>query len=176
MAAITLSVGEPAPPLIGSDDQGHRHRLSDYRGQNLLLLFLGSDHKQLRAVRAAFLAEDIFLLGVGAGPIGEVSRLKRDHGLQELPVLIDHGAAIAKAYGFWREAGGDDKPGGRESGCVLIDAESRVLFVGKRTAVPGHLLELLRKGRARSLRSTAKTRKTARASGRRRASRSKARA
>ena len=85
-----LAVGRPAPDIEGEDADGHRFKLSDYRGKVVVLTFSGNwcgpcraMYPQERELVARLKDRPFALLSVntdpGAGDLAEIDPRRRDH-------------------------------------------------------------------------------------------------
>ena len=108
--AITLEAGDRAPAFTLHDQDGNRHRLSEYRGQTVVLYFYPGDEtpgctKQACNFRDHFgeiEAEGAIVLGVSTDT-AESHRQFREHHDLPFPLLVDEDAKVATKYGAWGE-------------------------------------------------------------------------
>ncbi|MBI4423671.1 MAG: redoxin domain-containing protein [Elusimicrobia bacterium] len=139
----TLAFGAPAPEFEAVDEQGHRHRLSEYRGTTLVLCFLPPEDKDRGPdAMAAFPGNrrrDIFLLGVMKGAPQAVGKAKARRSLP-FPVLADPAGRIAADYGVSFE-----KAAAPRYAFFVIDPEGRLKRAFKNFHNFRHLAELLRR-------------------------------
>ncbi len=99
------NVGDPAPDfeLVGTDG---RFRLSDHRGERVVLLFYPGDHtpvctRQFCSYRdnaEAFGALDATVVGISSQSVDSHESFTAEYGLT-VPLLADEGGEVAKAYG-----------------------------------------------------------------------------
>lgn len=138
-----LPAGSAAPDFEALDESGHSVRLSDLRGQPVLLVFYPADgtpvcRKQLCEIRdswGAFEAANARVFGVN--PAGaESHRRFIDRNRFPFPILVDKGRRIAKLY--------------RANGLfvkrtvVLIDAAGTIVFAQRGKPSPETVLRALR--------------------------------
>lgn len=138
-----LPAGSAAPDFETTDESGRSVRLSDFRGQPVLLVFYPADgtpvcRKQLCEIRdswGAFEAANARVFGVN--PAGaESHRRFIDRNQFPFPILVDKGQRIAKLY--------------RANGLfvkrtvVLIDAAGTVAFAQRGMPSPETVLRSLR--------------------------------
>jgi peroxiredoxin Q/BCP len=106
----TLQPGQPAPPFELKDQDGKVHKLSDYRGKNVVLYFYPKDETRGCTIEACeFRDEHSALQAIGAVVLG-VSRddeashkaFAEHHGLP-FPLLVDDAGEVSTAYGAWGE-------------------------------------------------------------------------
>jgi peroxiredoxin Q/BCP len=108
--AITLEAGDRPPAFTLYDQDGTRHRLSEYRGQTVVLYFYPRDEtpgctKQACNFRDHFdeiRAEGAVILGVSTDS-AESHRKFREHHDLPFPLLADEDAKVATKYGAWGE-------------------------------------------------------------------------
>lgn len=138
-----LEAGSVAPAFEASDEQGKRHRLSEYSGQTLVLCFLphdtGRPGRDQREHYPGSALKDVFMLGVMIGTPQMIGEWKRENRAQ-FPVLADTHAAIANEYGMMDLLAREHHPG-----YVAIGPDGRVKLVLKHPSKPGHVFELLRR-------------------------------
>jgi len=103
----TMPAGTPAPDFELMSDDGELVRLSDLRGEIVLLVFVRGDwcpgcHIMLRAYqksRARFAERGVLVLAIGPDPQGINRGMVEDLGL-EYRLLADDTLATAKRYGL----------------------------------------------------------------------------
>jgi peroxiredoxin Q/BCP len=99
------AVGDPAPDFELDGTEG-RFRLSDHRGERVILLFYPGDETPVctrqfcsyrdRADEMAALEATV--VGISAQSVGSHNRFTTHHGLT-VPLLADPDRSVAKAYG-----------------------------------------------------------------------------
>jgi thioredoxin-dependent peroxiredoxin len=109
------NVGDPAPDfeLDGTDG---RFKLSDHRGERVVLLFYPGDNtpvctKQFCSYRdnpEAFAALGATAVGISSQSVESHRDFRDKHGLG-VPLLADTDGAVAKAYGARRPVGGTNR-------------------------------------------------------------------
>ena len=99
------NVGDPAPDFELDGTEG-KFRLSDHRGERVVLLFYPADNttvctKQFCSYRDnadAFGALDATVVGISSQSLESHQGWSEKHGLN-VPLLADKGSAVAKQYG-----------------------------------------------------------------------------
>ena len=99
-----------APDFRAETDGGRRIRLSDYRGQKVILYFYPKDSTpgcmleacSFRSMHSRFMARNAVILGVSGDSPESHERFKARHNLP-FPLLCDSNRTIAAAYGAWRK-------------------------------------------------------------------------
>lgn len=107
--AITLAVGQIAPPFELQDQNGTLHRLSDYAGKWLVMYFYPKDDTPGCTKEACHFRDDIVhlhSLGVQLVGISLDSAKSHVHFAKKFnlpfPLLVDKGGSVAKQYGsYW---------------------------------------------------------------------------
>ncbi len=108
--AKKLEPGMPAPDFETVDDQGRPVRLSDFRGQKVVLYFYPKDDtpgctKQACSFRdnhAVLQEKGAVVLGVSPDGVESHRKFKEKHHLP-FPLLVDPDHRIAELYGVWGE-------------------------------------------------------------------------
>lgn len=146
-----LRVGDMAPEFRAETDGGRRIRLSDYRGQKVILYFYPKDSTpgcmleacSFRSMHSEFTAKNAVILGVSGDSAESHDRFKTRHNLPFL-LLSDSNRTIATAYGAWREKKllgiGFMWPA---RATFVIDEEGRIEAVYDKVNVLGHASRVL---------------------------------
>lgn len=105
-----IEPGHPAPAFHLPDQDGNKHRLSQYKGQWVVLYFYPKDSTpgctteacDFRDAQSELAKRDAVVLGIS--PDGQASKAKfaGKHGLN-FPILADEGAQVCTKYGVWQE-------------------------------------------------------------------------
>jgi thioredoxin-dependent peroxiredoxin len=139
-----LAVGTMAPDFELPDEQGAVHRLSDYRGMPVLLVFYPGDdtygcRKQLCELRDSW--EGLQASGVkvfGLNPQSAESHQQFRHKYSfPFPILVDSGQAVARLY---NSAGWIVK-----RTVVLVGEDGRIVIARRGKPGPSEILAALRK-------------------------------
>jgi peroxiredoxin Q/BCP len=103
-----LSEGDPAPGFELPDQDGNTVRLSDLRGQHVVVYFYPKASTPgctvqacgVRDHRADYARENAVVLGISPDPIAKV---KKFHDTEQLnfSLLADESHAVAESYGVW---------------------------------------------------------------------------
>ena len=146
-----IEEGKPAPDFELATDTGERVKLSDYRGQAVVLYFYPKDDTPGCTVEACgfrdsyddFVKRGAVVLGVS--PDDEASHVKfKDKFSLPFTLLADPEHAVADQYGVW----GEKKYAGKTYWGVnrttfVIDAEGNVAKVMKNVKPDGHPEQVL---------------------------------
>ena len=148
---MPISAGIPAPDFELLDDTGTPHRLSDYRGKNVVLYFYPKDDTpgctkeacNFRDDYSAYEQAGVVILGVSPDDVKSHARFKKKFQLP-FPLLADEGHKICDLYGVW----GPKKFMGRSYDGVLrttflIDGNGNIARVFENVRPAEHSAELL---------------------------------
>ena len=145
--------GDKAPAFSGKDQSGKSVKLSDYKGQKVVLYFYPKDDtpgctKQacnLRDGEAQLAAHGIAVVGVSKDGVESHAKFANKYNLP-FPLIADDGLKITKRYGAYGEKNmyGIKKMGVKRT-TFLIDEEGRVAHVFKRPKTADHTAEILAK-------------------------------
>ena len=141
-----IEVGKKAPAFTLSDDQGNKVKLSDLKGNPVVLFFYPRDDtpgctKEACAFRDRYdemqeLSAQLF--GVSADSAESHAKFKEKYSLP-FPLLVDEKHAMLEKYGPWREKNMYGKKSmGIQRSTYLIDGDGKVVKVWKRVRVDGH--------------------------------------
>lgn len=141
-----IEVGKKAPAFTLSDDQGNKVKLSDLKGNPVVLFFYPRDDtpgctKEACAFRDRYdemqeLSAQLF--GVSADSAESHVKFKEKYSLP-FPLLVDEKHAMLEKYGAWREKNMYGKKSmGIQRSTYLIDGDGKIVKVWKRVRVDGH--------------------------------------
>jgi len=148
-----LKVGDPAPDFVLSDQDGRQHKLSQYRGQPVVLYFYSKDDtsgctKEACSFRDNF-AElkkaGIVVLGVS---IDDEKSHRKFIDKYSLPftLLADTDKEVIEKYGVWVEKSMYGKKYfGTERKTFLIDTEGKISYIYEKVKPENHAEEILQK-------------------------------
>ena len=145
-------VGARAPDFELLDDGGKPVRLSEFRGQPVVLYFYPEDDTPgcttqacgFRDAFPAFEELDVVVLGVSPDSVESHQRFKRKFRLP-FTLLSDPGSKVASRYGVWgeRQLYGQTFVGMTRT-TFVVDAEGRVAGVHPNVRTEGHADRMLR--------------------------------
>ncbi len=148
---MPIKAGNQAPDFTLPDDEGHMHKLSDYRGKPVVLYFYPKDNTSgctkeacgFRDDYSAYREAGVTILGVSPDSSKSHANFKAKY---ELPftLLADTERKVLKAYGAW----GLKKMYGREYEGVLrttflIGKDGTILKVFAKVKPATHSTEIL---------------------------------
>ncbi len=141
-----LEVGSKAPTFTLTSDSGAKVKLSQFKGQPVVLYFYPKDDtpgctKEACAFRdlKAKIA-DLGAVVLGVSPDSPESHVKfREKYSLNFPLLSDPDHAVGELYGAWREKNMYGKKSmGIQRSTYLIDAAGKIAKVWKKVNVEGH--------------------------------------
>lgn len=105
-----IDPGKKAPAFHLPDQDGNKHRLSQYKGQWVVLYFYPKDDTPgcttqacgFRDTQGEWQGHGAIVLGISPDPEKSKAKFARKHGLN-FPVLADEDAAVCSKYGVWQE-------------------------------------------------------------------------
>ncbi len=141
-----IEAGERAPAFTLTADDGTKVRLSDLKGQPVVLYFYPRDDTPGCTREAcAFRDQQAQLKKLGARVLGispdssESHEKFRDKFQLNFPLLSDPDHAVAERYGAWREKNMYGKKSlGIQRSTYLVDADGKVAKLWKAVKVDGH--------------------------------------
>jgi peroxiredoxin Q/BCP len=107
---MSLKPGDKAPSFTGRDQDGKPVKLSDYKGQKVVLYFYPNDDTpgctaescNLRDNYAKFKKANYAILGVSANDEESHRKFIKKYSLP-FPLIADTDMSINEMYGVWRE-------------------------------------------------------------------------
>lgn len=141
-----IEAGTKAPAFTLKADDGSKVKLSDLKGQPVVLYFYPKDDTpgctkeacafRDRSTELAKLGAKVF--GISPDSVESHTKFKSKFSLN-FPLLADPEHEIAEKYGAWREKNMYGKKSmGIQRSTYLIDAEGKVAKVWKKVSVDGH--------------------------------------
>jgi len=148
---MPISAGNPAPDFTLQDENGITRKLSDYRGQPVVLYFYPKDDTPGCTTEACNFRDDysqytqagVVILGVSPDSTKDHIKFKEKYHLP-FTLLADEGHKICELYGVW----GPKKMMGREYDGVyrttfLIDRQGKLIKVFEAVKPAEHSKEVL---------------------------------
>jgi thioredoxin-dependent peroxiredoxin len=122
------NVGDPAPDFELEGTEG-RFKLSDHRGERVILLFYPGDNtpvctRQFCSYRddaEAFSELEATVVGISSQTVDSHESFAAEHGLN-VPLLADEGGEVAKAYGAHTPVVGTKRA------AIIVDEEGIVRY------------------------------------------------
>jgi glutaredoxin-dependent peroxiredoxin len=135
MSTNSIQIGQPAPnfALFNSDKQ--KVSLSDFAGQNVLLLFFpqaftGTCTKELCSTRdniALYNKADARVLGISVDSVFTLAKYKEDQHLN-FPLLSDFNKTVSTAYGVLYENFVCDMHGVSKRSACIVDKQGIIRY------------------------------------------------
>lgn len=148
---IELKVGDPAPDFVLKDENGHKHSLSAYQGQPVVLFFYPKDDTPGCTTEACNFRDDysayedieVAILGVSADDEASHLAFKEKFNLP-FPLLADVDKEVVYLYGVW----GKKKMYGKEYEGIhrttfLIDSDGNIAKIFEKVKPSIHSEEVL---------------------------------
>src|SRR6056297_4194295 len=141
-----IEPGKKAPAFTLATDSGDKVKLSDLKGQPVVVYFYPRDDtpgctKEACALRDRYdeiQQHGVHLFGVSTDDAESHTKFRQKYSLP-FPLLVDADHAMSEKYGAWREKNMYGKKSmGIQRATYLIDAEGKVAKVWKRVKVDGH--------------------------------------
>jgi peroxiredoxin Q/BCP len=146
-----FQVGDPAPDFVLKDENGHKHSLSAYQGQPVVLYFYTKDDTPGCTTEACNFRDDysiyedvdVAILGVSADDEGSHLAFKEKFDLP-FPLLADVEKEVVNLYGVW----GKKKMYGKEYYGIhrttfLIDSNGKIAKIFEKVKPSIHSEEVL---------------------------------
>lgn len=147
-----LNLGDNAPDFTLESDTDGAVRLSDLRGQRVILYFYPKDLTpgctnqacDFRDNKNALNESGYAVYGVSPDPVERHAKFREKHDLN-FPLLADTDHAVAEAYGVWREKSNYGKTyTGLVRSTFFIDEEGTIQAIYDNVRAKGHVDRLLR--------------------------------
>jgi thioredoxin-dependent peroxiredoxin len=141
-----IEPGQRARDFELPDQDGRTVKLSDFRGQTVVVYFYPKADTPgcttqacgVRDHRSEYEAAGVAVLGISPDPVEDVKRFHEKHSL-EFPLLADEDHAVADAYGVWVEKSMyGRKYFGNERTTFIVDAGGRVSEVLRKVKPAEH--------------------------------------
>ena len=148
-----MNIGDQAPDLLGLDEQGNELRLSQFRGQRVVLYFYPKDNTpgctaeacSFRDHEAELAAAGYAVVGVSADSAQSHVRFRERHGLP-FHLVADTERQLIEAFGAWGEMKMCDRTYmGILRTTFVIDEEGRIahIFTPKQIKTKTHAEQVL---------------------------------
>jgi peroxiredoxin Q/BCP len=150
-----IEPGDKAPDFALRDQDGRQVKLSDFRGEPVVVYFYPKADTpgcttqacSVRDHRSDYAEAGAVILGISPDPPAKLKRFQEKHALN-FPLLSDEDHATAEAYGVWVQKSMYGKTYfGNERTTFIIDAEGVVASVLRKVKPAEHdeqVLEALR--------------------------------
>ena len=146
-----LNIGDQAPDFTGTDQNGNKISLKDFKGNKIILYFYPKANTPGCTAESCNLRDNFDdltkrgfkIIGVSADSVEKQKRFAEKYNLP-FPLIADESRRILKAYGAW----GSKKLYGREYEGILrttyvIDENGRIEKVFKKVKTKDHASQIL---------------------------------
>jgi thioredoxin-dependent peroxiredoxin len=141
-----IEQGQEAPDFELPDQDGRAVKLSDFRGQPVVVYFYPKADTpgctvqacSVRDHRADYAKVGSVVLGISPDPVKKVKKFHEKYDL-DFALLADEGHAVADAYGVWAEKSMYGKTYfGNERTTFIIDSDGKVAEVLRKVKPAEH--------------------------------------
>src|ERR1700680_4578299 len=141
-----IEQGEDAPDFELPDQDGRAVKLSDFRGEPVVVYFYpkadtpgcATQACGVRDHSADYAATDAVVLGVSPDPVAKVKKFHDKYAL-DFPLLADEDHAVAESYGVWVQKSMYGKTYfGNERATFIVDADGRVAEILRKVKPAEH--------------------------------------
>jgi peroxiredoxin Q/BCP len=141
-----IEQGDEAPDFELPDQDGRAVRLSDFRGQRVVVYFYPKADTPgcttqacgVRDNHAAYSAAGATVLGISPDSVAKVKKFHDKYAL-DFPLLADDDHAVADSYGVWVQKSMYGKTYfGNERTTFIVDADGRVAAVLRKVKPAEH--------------------------------------
>jgi peroxiredoxin Q/BCP len=141
-----IEQGDQAPDFELPDQDGRAVKLSDFRGQSVVVYFYPKADTPgcttqacgVRDHRADYAKVGSVVLGISPDPVKKVKKFHEKYDL-DFALLADEGHAVADAYGVWAEKSMYGKKYfGNERTTFIVDSDGKVAEVLRKVKPAEH--------------------------------------
>jgi len=135
MSTNSIRIGQPAPEFTLFDSDKQKVSLSDYKGQNVLLLFFpqaftGTCTKELCSTRdniALYNEANARVFGISVDSVFTLAKYKEDQNLN-FPLLSDFNKTTSAEYGSLYDSFVFDMKGVSKRSAFIVDKEGIIRY------------------------------------------------
>ncbi len=147
-----LNIGDKAPNFNLPTDGNGKVKLSDFKGQKLVLFFYPKDDTSGCTKEACSFKDnlktfnklDVAVVGVSKDSVESHDKFKAKYKLN-FPLASDEECKVCDAYGVWVEKSMyGRKYMGIERATFLIDEKGKIEQLWRKVKVPGHVEDILK--------------------------------
>ena len=148
---MSLEIGDKAPDFTLPTDGAGTVRLSDLKGQHVVLYFYPKDDTsgctaeacQFRDLFPKFGRSDAVVIGISRDPIASHDKFKKKYKLP-FTLAADEQGKVTERYGVWvQKSMYGRKYMGIERSTFLVDGKGVIRGIWRKVKVPGHAEEVL---------------------------------
>lgn len=132
---MALQIGQAAPEFTLYDSEKNKRSLSDYKGQNILLLFFPLAFTSVCTAELCSVRDSLKIyealavqpLGISVDSLYTLARFKEEQKLN-FPLLSDFNKTVSKAYGSLYETFGFGMQGVSKRSAFIIDKDGMIQY------------------------------------------------
>lgn len=141
-----IEPGQAAPDFELPDQDGRAVKLSDFRGQMVVVYFYPKADTSgctvqacgVRDHRSDYAKAGAVVLGISPDPVAKIKKFQEKHGL-DFPLLGDEDHAVAESYGVWVQKSMYGRTYmGNERTTFVIDSDGKVSRVLRKVKPAEH--------------------------------------
>jgi len=141
-----IEQGDEAPNFELPDQDGRVVKLSDFRGQPVVVYFYPKADTSgctvqacgVRDHRADYAKAGTVVLGISPDPVTKIKKFQEKHDL-DFPLLADEGHAVAEAYGVWVQKSMYGRTYmGNERTTFIVDSDGKIASVLRKVKPAEH--------------------------------------
>jgi thioredoxin-dependent peroxiredoxin len=141
-----IEPGDKAPDFELPDQDGRAIKLSDFRGQPVVVYFYPKADTPgcttqacgVRDHQSDYIHAEAVVLGISPDPVAKIKRFHDKHGLN-FPLLADEDHAVAESYGVWITKSMYGRTFlGNERTTFVIDPEGKIAQVLRKVKPADH--------------------------------------
>lgn len=149
---MSLEIGQAAPEFTCNNQDGQAIKLSDYRGQSVILYFYPKDDTpgctqescDFRDLSGEFKDKNAVIIGVSKDPEAKHIKFREKYGLP-FELLSDVSTELCQLYGVWVEKKMfSNRYMGIERSTFLIDPEGNLQQIWRKVRVKNHAASVLK--------------------------------
>ena len=146
-----LNIGDPAPDIRVQTDSGEAFKLSELKGQRVVLYFYPkadtpgctTEACEFRDLKGELAKKGTTVLGISPDKPAAQAKFKQKYDLP-FTLLADEDKAAAEAYGVWKEKNMyGRKVMGIERTTFVIGADGKIEKIYNKVKAQGHAAEVL---------------------------------
>ncbi len=145
-----INIGDPAPDFSLTTDGDGVVKLSQFKGQKIVLFFYPKDDTpgctkeacSFRDHKKDFEKINAQIIGISKCSVTKHDKFKAKYDLN-FPLASDENGNVCESYGTWKEKNMYGKKYmGIERSTFLIDEDGKIMQLWRKIKVPGHVEEI----------------------------------